>query len=58
MTDLALTIRQPSLFAKLLRCLIDWLNEPVAGYTPLQLSSRDWADMPVHHPIRGYRGGR
>jgi hypothetical protein len=50
MTDLALTIRQPSLFAKLFRRLIDWLNEPVVADTPLQLSSRDWADLPVHHP--------
>ena len=58
MTDLALITRQPSLFAKLLRRLIDWLNEPVAADAPLQLSSRGWADLPTDHPIRDDRGGR
>jgi hypothetical protein len=50
MTNLALIISQPSLIAKLFRSLLDWLNEPVAADTPLQFSSRDWADLPVHHP--------
>ncbi len=58
MTDLALTTRQPSLFAKLIRRLIDWLNEPVAADAPLQFSRADWADLPTHHPIRDDRGGR
>jgi hypothetical protein len=58
MTDLALTARQPSLFAKLFRRVIDWLNEPVASDMPLQFSPRDWADLPVHHPIRDGRDGR
>lgn len=62
MTDLALTIRQPSLFTKLFRRLIDWLNEPVAADTPQQLSPRDWADLPTYHPsalpTRDGRGAR
>ena len=56
MTDLALTTtHRPSLFAKLLRRLVDWLNEPVAADVPLQLSPRDWADLPSYHPARDGR---
>ena len=58
MTDLALTARQPSVFAKLLRRLIDWLNEPVASDMAPQFSPREWADLPVHHPIRDGRDAR
>ena len=58
MTDLSLIAHKPSFIATLIRRLIDWLNEPVAADAPLQLSSSDWADLPVHHPIRDDRGGR
>ena len=58
MTDLSLIAHKPSFIATLIRHLIDWLNEPVAADAPLQLASRDWADMPTDHPIRDDRGGR
>ena len=58
MTDVAFITRQPSLFETLVRRLIDWMNEPVVADTPLQFSSSDWADLPVHHPIRDGKGGR
>ena len=61
MTDLALTItRQPSLFAVLLRRLIVWLNEAayVDAAVSSQFSPREWADLPIHHPIRDGRDDR
>jgi len=58
MTDLSLIAHKPGLIAILIRRLIDWLNEPVAADMPLQFSRAEWADLPVHHPIRDDKGGR
>lgn len=41
--------------------LVDWLNEEVGGEAAAgQLTVRDWADLPVHHPsaIRDGKGAR
>lgn len=37
--------------------LLDWLNEESATAEPLQLSPRDWADLPIHHPAAHLDGG-
>jgi hypothetical protein len=58
MTDFTPTARQPGLFAKLMQRLMDWLNEPVASDMSPHFSPRDWADLPVHHPIRDDRDAR
>ncbi len=58
MTDLALTTRQPGFLIGLLQQLIDWLNEEVEPGPLRRLSTPEWADLPVYHPIRDDRGGR
>ena len=59
MTDITLILRKPSRLAELVRRLRDWLNEPayVEDRCPT-FSPRDWADLPVHHPIRDDRDDR
>jgi hypothetical protein len=38
--------------------LVDWLNEEVAGGPVVDpFTARDWADLPVHHPV-ATRGDR
>ena len=58
-TDAALALQNPGLFAMLWRRLHDWLSEPAYADEPTpRFSSREWADLPVHHPIRDDRGDR
>lgn len=54
MTDITLTTRKSG-FADAIRDafarLAHWLNEEVhSGRAPFEFASRDWADLPVHHP--------
>lgn len=61
MTEIAVTARKTTAAHPIREALtrfIDWLNEPVAADTLPQLSSRDWADLPSHHPIRDDTGAR
>ena len=59
MTDTTLSLRKPSRLAELVRRLRAWLDEPVYVEVPGPiLSPREWADLPVHHPIRDDRDGR
>jgi hypothetical protein len=59
MTDTTFVLRKPSRVAELIHRLRAWLNEPVFAEdrTPT-FSPRDWADLPVHHPIREDKDGR
>ena len=58
MTDLAGIVRKPNRVASLVRRFLDWMSEEVYAQAPMQCNLRDWADLPVHHPIRDDRGGR
>jgi hypothetical protein len=58
MTDLTLATRKPGFIARLVRRFLDWMAEEVEADAPLQLSPRDWADLPTHHPIRDDMDGR
>ncbi len=62
MTDLTLAAGKFGFLAQLICRLRDWLNEPVHVEAeieaPVHFSRSDWADLPVHHPIRDDRGGR
>ena len=58
MTDLAGIVRKPNRVASLVRRFLDWMSEEVDAQAPMQLNLRDWADLPVHHPIRDDRDGR
>ena len=59
MTDTVLAARRPGLFARLFVRLRNWLAEEVyVDGAPREFSRRDWADLPIHHPIRDDRGGR
>jgi hypothetical protein len=54
MTDIAVNARQPNVLDAIREAfarLKDWLNEDVySGPTPSEFASRDWADLPTHHP--------
>ena len=37
----------------LLRLVLSWLNAPTApAAAEPEMSPRDWADLPTHHPLR------
>ena len=59
MTDIVLAARQPGRIARLVVRLCNWLAEEVVVERPAEpFTPRDWADLPVHHPIRDDRDGR
>lgn len=54
MTYIALSTRKTGIADSIrdaLARLLHWLNEEVySGPIPSEFASRDWADLPVHHP--------
>lgn len=54
MTDITITERKSTLtdaIRQVFARLLAWLNEEVSsGPMPSEFSSRDWADLPAHHP--------
>lgn len=58
MTDLILASRKPGVVAGLVRRFLDWMSEEVGAEALLQFSPEEWADLPVHHPIRDDKDAR
>jgi hypothetical protein len=55
MTDIAITHRKPTIADAIREAFVrlrDWLNEGVyAEPMPPEFAFRDWADLPVYHPV-------